>query len=358
MEQISNSEKKPINELDFGDEDESSSGSEIKINYVARTIFMDEDEESDDDETLPKKITAKQIVISTVEPIIGDRCMTEYIFPDANNYSFKSWQQCFPDNKIILQKLIFNPGWNNFFNIIGKKPYFKKMENILSDCLSKSNETMLPYAELVFNTFNVLAPKQISVVLIGQDPYPGAHKINNKIIPQAMGFSFSVPLNFPKPESLKNIYNNMLFYNHIRKIPDSGCLSSLVIQGCFMINAALTTCYNKKNVHKNIWKRFTDDLLAYINKNCENVVFLVWGKDAHMMCKFIDPNKHCIITSSHPSPLGFNKTFNGYAYGPIKNEKDRKEVTYPSFQTIDHFGRVNTYLKSVGKREIFWDLIN
>ena len=208
----------------------------------------------------------------------------------------------------------------------------------------------------MFNTFNVLSPKQIKVVIIGQDPYPGANKINGKLIPQAMGFSFSVPLNYPKPRSLEKIYENLLEFEHIKKIPNGGCLAPWILQGCFMINATLTTFYIKKNVHKNTWKFFTDDLLEYINSKCENIVFAVWGAQAHQLCQNIDPYKHHIITSSHPSPLGYDKTFSGFTYGKNKNPKER--VTYQPFKSTDHFGRINTYLKSVGKKEIMWDLIH
>ncbi|XWV25309.1 putative uracil-DNA glycosylase [Tupanvirus deep ocean] len=360
MEQISLDKRKPLNELDFGDEDENSE-SETENISTPRKIFMDEDEDSDDDDELPttKKQSLKQhFAVTNIEPIIGDRAIIEYLLPDANNYSFKTWNQCFPDKKIVLRSLVFNPAWNDFFNMVERKPYFKKMQSILSDCLAKSNETMLPHAELVFNAFNVLSPKDIRVVIIGQDPYPGANKINGKLIPQATGFCFSAPLNYPTPDSLKNIYENMHMFGHIQNKPTSGCLSAWVLQGCFMINASLTTLYTKKNVHKNVWKNFTDDLLSYINKNYEKIVFLVWGKDAHLLCKYIDPYKHHIITSSHPSPLAYNKTFGGYSYGILKNERDRKDVTYPPFQTTDHFGRVNSYLKSIGKREIIWDLLD
>jgi len=308
--------------------------------------------------SVKKQAIKKQVILSYVEPVIGDRPTIEYILPDANNYSYKTWSRCFPDKKVVLRALVFNPAWNEFFSTIERKSYYKKMEKILSDFMEKSNETILPHAELVFNALNILSPEKISVFLIGQDPYPGANKINNKLIPQATGLCFSTPLNYPKPDSLKNIYGNLKMFGHIKKIPDSGCLSAWAIQGCFMINATLTTYYTKKNVHKSVWKSFTDDLIAYINNSCKNVVFLVWGKDAHIMCKYVDPYKHHIITSSHPSPLGFSKTFNGYSYGPLKNEKDRKEVTYPPFFTTDHFGRVNNYLKSVGKKEIVWDLID
>jgi len=259
---------------------------------------------------------------------------------------------------VKLRSLIFNPAWNDFFDTIERKPYYAGMERILSDYLTKTKEEIVPFAELVFNMFNILSPKQIKAVFIGQDPYPGINKINEKMIPEAMGVSFSVPLHYPKPPSLSNIYKNLLEFGHIKKIPESGCLSAWILQKCFMINASFTTFHCKKNAHRNTWKNFTDDLLAYINDNCINVVFVVWGKDAHILCQNIDPYKHQIITSSHPSPLGYDKTFKGFGYGKIKKQCDRKEVVYPPFKNTDHFGRINAYLASVGKSEIMWDMID
>lgn len=343
--------------MEENEESESESSGSENENNLPRNIFMD-DEEYKNDESLIKKNIKKKDISCNIKPIIGNRPTIEYILPNANNYSYKTWNQCFPNKKVILRSLIFNPAWYDFFDIIQNKPYYKKMEKILSDLLEKDNETILPYAELVFNAFNILSPKKIRVVIIGQDPYPGAEKISGKMIPQATGFCFSTPLNYPKPSSLRNIYNNLLTYGHVNKIPEWGCLSMWVVQGCFMINATLTTFYKKICVHKNIWKSFTDDLLSYIDEKCKNVVFLVWGKEAHMMCKYIDPYKHHIITSSHPSPLACDKTFNGYSYGSLKNERDRKEVTYQSFSSIDHFGRVNNYLKTIGQKEIIWNLID
>lgn len=383
---VFSTEKKPLNELDFGSDndghssdndpsrnDDHSSGEVSRSSdnsgsdntpMPPRKKFMDEDEESDDDEIiLTKKVIDKsgksdKSDKSNILPIIGDRPITDYIFADVGDYSFKSWEQCFPDKKVTLRSLVFNPAWDEFFDMVEKKPYYKGMERILSDYLSKSKETIVPHAELVFNAFNILSPNKIKVVIVGQDPYPGMNKINGKLIPQAMGFSFSVPLNYPKPPSLENIYKNLLEFNHVVKMPTSGCLSSWILQGCFMINAAFTTFYTKKEAHKNTWKNFTDDLLEYINNKCKNVVFVVWGKSAHVLCKNIDPYKHHIITTSHPSPLGFDKTFSGTTYGKFKNPRDRKDVTYPSFKSIDHFGRINNYLKTINSNPILWDLVN
>lgn len=362
-------EKKPMNELDFGsDSDEEVKEETEKEEVINKSVkkvvpkkkFMDEDEESDDDTNTNVKTVQPKIInkVKKNHSIIGDKPLTDYIFANVDHYSFKTWQQCFPDNQVNLRSLIFNPGWNEFFDIVEKRPYYKGMERILSNIITKNQETIIPHAELVFNAFNILSPKQIKIVIIGQDPYPSATKINGKLIPEAMGVSFSVPLNYAKPMSLANIYKNLLDFKHIEKIPTTGCLAPWILQGCFMINAALTTVFTKKNAHKEIWKNFTNDLLAYLDSKCKNIVFDIWGKDAHLLCQNIDPIKHHIITSSHPSPLGCNQIFSGVTYGKGKNYKDKKKVVYPSFITTDHFGRINSYLKSVNKREIFWDLIN
>ena len=263
----------------------------------------------------------------------------------------------FPDKKVNLRSLIFNPAWYEFFDMIEKKPYYKRMEEIFSEYLVKNKYAIIPYPELVFNAMNILSPNKIKCVFIGQDPYPTVNKINGRWIPEAMGCCFSVPLGYPKPKSLENIYKNLLDFRHIKEIPSTGCLAGWILQGCLMINASLTTFAGKKNAHKNVWKNFTNDLLAYINSKCNNVVFVVWGKDAHLLCLNIDPMKHHIITSSHPSPLGFDKTFSGFIYGAL-NPSKRKNVVYKPFKTIDHFGGINEYLRSVNKGEIMWDLFD
>lgn len=336
-----------------------------KSKFEESNIDLDEDDLTgetliveymdDDDEKSPSM--PKVIAITGFAPAIGERPFADYVFADANNYNFKTWKKFFPDKKVQLRSLIFNPLWNDFFDSVERKPYFKTMEKIFSGYLL-NKESIVPYPELVFNAFNILSPKKIKTIIIGQDPYPGVNTVNDKLVPQAMGFSFSAPLNSPKPESLKNIYDNLLQYGHIKKIPQTGCLATWILQGCFMINASFTTFHTKRNAHKETWKQFTNDLISYINKNLENVVFVIWGKDAYELCKNVDPYRHHIITSSHPSPLAYYKTFEGFVYGPVKSEANRKRVTYPAFKTTNHFGKINEYLRSVKKNEIIWDMFN
>lgn len=328
----------PQNELDFESENESESESDTELE-------IEPDIEFDNQNTK----------LNSNNKLLSSKIVTDYLFANANDYHFKSWEKTFPDSQVKLRSLLLNPAWNQFFDIIQRKPYFKNMEKILSDYLKKKEHTILPHAELVFNSFNVLSPNKIKVVILGQDPYIGINKINNQGIPQAMGFSFSVPLNYPKPVSLTNIYQNLVDFGHAEKKPESGCLATWIMQGCFLINSAFTTFLGKSNAHKDLWMEFTKDLLKYLNDKCNHLVFLAWGGNAHRLCLLIDPEKHRIITSSHPSSMqnAYMNQLSGLSYG-----KERKQVVYPSFKSLDHFGRTNEYLKSIGKTPIIWDLID
>lgn len=332
-----------MNELDFGNDDETIILENKKVNSKTNISKIEEESKS------KTNVVTKSVKI-TKRPIIN------YLFCDPNSYTFGNWKDVFPDNKIKLRNLVFNSRWNNFFDIVEKKSYFSNMEKILSGYLSKNTCPIYPLPELVFNSLNVIAPDRIKVVIIGQDPYINYENINGKDIPQAMGCSFSVPYNYPKPPSLTNIYQNLEDFGHVKKKPDGGCLAGWIMQGCLMLNASMTVFYKQSNSHKSVWQEFTKDLIKYINEKCDKVVFLAWGKDAHTLCLNVDPHKHCIITSSHPSPYAYTNSYTGFQYGlDIVN---RKSTTYPPFKSTDHFGRANEYLKNNGKKEIYWDLID
>lgn len=334
---MNTSQKIPANELDFdSDSEDKQSKQTKKKSQITKIASHNEKYNNCTNHTI------------SVAP---EKSITDYLFIDAVSYPFKTWDDFFP-KKINLRSLITNPSWNEFFDNMDKNNYIEGIENVLSNYVLHK-KIILPYPELVFDPFNKLGPNSIKVVIIGQDPYFNVNKINGKVIPQAMGHSFSVPKNFPKPPSLQNICQNLFDFGHVKKIPTNGCLSYWVAQGCFLINASLTTFFSQANAHKNLWSKITNELITYISTKYENIVFLVWGSFANFVCLNIDPTRHCIITSSHPSPLGCDKTFNGFPYG--KDESDRQKVTYPSFRSTDHFGRANAYLKQVNKTEIFWD---
>lgn len=275
---------------------------------------------------------------------IPNRHFLTYALVNVNSYTFDSWNNFFPDGKIKLSKLIFNSTWFDLF----KSPKMTKIIGILETKLSeelKNSKIMVPYPELVFNFMNMLDLDKIKVVIVGQDPYPG----NENGIPYSMGLSCSVPIGVPTPGSLKNIYNNLIKFKHMKSIPTGGCLTAWVLQGCFMLNAALTTFLSESNVHKKVWYDFTAGILDYINVKCESCIFVAWGADAFRSLERIDKNKHTIISSSHPSGYSYKSTF--------KTTKNSEVTVHSSFESTDHFGKINSYLKQNNKSPIIWNTI-
>jgi uracil-DNA glycosylase len=277
------------------------------------------------------------------------RVIPYYLFIYAKKYPFMNWKKCLKNGKIKLRSLLFNPDWDEFFDQIEHNKFFKSLETHLTKYIEEGR-IILPWAELVFNIFNILSPQQIRVVFIGQDPYADTEIIDNERIPQATGCSFSIPLGFPISASLRNIFKNLHHFGHIQKIPDHGCLAFWISQGCFMMNATLTTFYKKSNSHVTIWKDFTNNLIHYLNNKFQNLVFVAWGKNAHQLCLNIDLKRHHIITSSHPSPFSCVDPMSGITYTIPRNN-----VTYPSFQSNDHFGQINEYFKKFRRPPIYWD---
>ena len=160
-----------------------------------------------------------------------------------------------------------------------------------------------PKEEDIFTAFKVTPINEIKVVIVGQDPY---HQPN-----QAHGLCFSVLKPVPPPPSLKNIYKNLLWNEKINFTkPDHGNLISWAKQGVFLLNASLTVEDSKPNSHAKCgWQRFTDHVIEVINQQCSNVVFLLWGKPAQEKAKSVNPNKHLILKTTHPSPLSANQGF-------------------------------------------------
>lgn len=303
----------------------------------SKKVFFDESETESEEESA--------IITTTVKKNINVDSITlpfnNYLFVNIDEYKFKSWDNFFPDG-VDIYKLLFNPTWNNFFTDEKVISHVSKIESELGKIIkTNKKKKIVPPPELVFNIFNIVNLSDIKIIILGQDPYQ-----NDK---WATGFSFSIPLGVKSTSSLNNIYKNLVKYKHIETAPTTGCLTGWVLQGCLMLNSALTTFVDESNAHKKIWLDFTKELMIYINNNCDRCVFLSWGADAFKMCNDIDRNKHHVIASSHPSGFSYSNTFTSKLNG--------ESIICPSFESTDHFGLANKYLRKNKKKEIIWDLI-
>ena len=254
-----------------------------------------------------------------------------------------TWDIAAKDIKKLFNIRKWKAGWKQFIELNKNNEEFKTFyKNLKKEIARASSENIeiFPEPDNVFNIFMSCALEDIRVVILGQDCYikNPLIKIDGEFVrvTQAMGYSFSVPDHVAIPPSLHNIYKELDADPDVEfTIPKSGNLTRWVKEeGVFLLNCALTVESMKSNSHEHIWKPFSDLLIKYISDNTENVVFLLFGEFAKSKTKFIDKEKHCIITAGHPSPLNRTNPFVGSRV----------------------FSKTNIYLRSVDKKEINWNL--
>ncbi|MCM4158859.1 uracil-DNA glycosylase [Antarcticibacterium flavum] len=220
-------------------------------------------------------------------------------------------------------KVNIHPSWINELETEFKKPYFKDLIEFVKE--EYDQNTCFPDSDNIFEAFNRATFDRVKVVILGQDPYHGPG--------QAHGLCFSVLPNAKLPPSLKNIYKE-LETDLGKPIPATGNLEHWANQGVLMLNAILTVRAHEAGSHtKKGWEEFTDKVIEIISAKKENVVFLLWGGPAKKKGAKIDPSKHLILTSGHPSPLS---AIRGYWFGNR------------------HFSITNNYLVENGKEPIDW----
>ena len=214
--------------------------------------------------------------------------------------------------------------WENFAFNEQKKEYLLSIKLRLKEEL-KSGKTIYPPKKEIFKAFELTAPENTKVVILGQDPY---YNFN-----QANGLCFSVNKKQPLPPSLKNIFKELEDDLGIKNY-EHGDLSSWAKQGVLLMNTSLTVEKGKPGSHLKFgWEQLTDQVIRSFNKKMK-IVFVLWGKSAAKKKKFINEDKHFILEASHPSPLSCHKGFFG----------------------CNHFSRCNNFLKISGKEEINWQI--
>lgn len=216
---------------------------------------------------------------------------------------------------------MFHNSWDEILHDEMQKSYFKYIKDFVKE--ERLSKTIFPPARDLFNAFKLTDFKDIKVVILGQDPYHGEK--------EAMGLSFSVRRGVRTPPSLRNIFKEL---NDDLGIDRSDTdLSDWAKQGVFLLNTVLTVEKDKANSHKDIgWEIFTDYVIKQINNRLDNVVFILWGRQARDKKRMITNPNHYVIESAHPSPLS----------------------AYNGFFGSKPFSKANDYLKKHNKKEINW----
>jgi len=203
-----------------------------------------------------------------------------------------------------------------------EKTYFRTLTDFVKQ--EYATRTIYPKGNRIFNAFDKTPFDRIKVVILGQDPYhePG----------QAHGLCFSVNDGIELPPSLQNIYKEL---EDDLGIPPktSGNLERWAEQGVLLLNATLTVRAHQAGSHQQRgWEEFTDAVIHRVAEEKEHVVFILWGAYAQKKGAFIDPFKHLLLKSAHPSPLS----------------------SYRGFFGSKPFSKTNQYLIQTGQTPIQW----
>ncbi len=194
-----------------------------------------------------------------------------------------------------------DPSWQKVLQSQFDQPYFQHLATYVKG--EYKTHTVYPPGQFIFNAFNSCPFDQVKVVILGQDPYHGAG--------QANGLSFSVADGVPIPPSLQNIYKELKDDLAV-PIPKSGNLEKWARQGVLLLNATLTVRQNQAASHQSKgWEEFTDAVIKVLNEKKNHLVFILWGAYAQKKGAHIDPARHLIIQSPHPSPLSAHNGFFG-----------------------------------------------
>ena len=195
-------------------------------------------------------------------------------------------------------------------------PHIDEINEILATVIESE---LSPSRERVFRAFQYPLD-EIRVLILGQDPYPGAGV--------ADGLAFSSPQGNPIPASLRNIFKEYAD-DLALPLPSSPDLSPWMESGVLLLNRTLTTSIGERNAHAaRGWKNLTLVIAKALADR--DVVAILWGNDARELA----PLFRYVVESVHPSPLSARRGFFG----------------------SKPFTRSNKLLRQLGRQEINWQL--
>ncbi len=214
--------------------------------------------------------------------------------------------------------------WNPVLRGELAKPYWAQLQAFVA--AERDQHPVYPRQQDVFAALHLTPLSGTKVVVLGQDPYHGPG--------QAHGLAFSVQPGVPAPPSLRNIFKELHADLGIEP-PRDGYLEPWARQGVLLLNTTLTVRGGAAASHQGRgWETFTDEVIRAVGAKPERVVFVLWGAAARRKRSLVDPDRHVVLESAHPSPLSATNGFFG---------------SRP-------FSRANAALLEVGRQAVDWRL--
>jgi uracil-DNA glycosylase len=217
------------------------------------------------------------------------------------------------------------PSWKSRVGDYLLRPEMQALAQFLREEKARGKR-IYPPGPQIFAALDATPFEQAKVVILGQDPYHGSG--------QAHGLCFSVPPGVEVPPSLVNIFKEIERDLGIPR-PRNGYLMPWAKQGVLLLNAVLTVEAGLAGSHQGKgWEGFTDRIVETLDRECDGLVFMLWGSYAQAKGRIIDARRHCVLRAPHPSPLSAHRGFMG----------------------CGHFGATNRWLAGRGLAPIDWSL--
>jgi uracil-DNA glycosylase len=226
-------------------------------------------------------------------------------------------------NSVLAEHIAqLSPAWQPVFQETQVAQAIASLSSMLADRLHAGAQI---YPSAPFSALMDIAPSEVRVVILGQDPYHGPG--------QAQGLAFSVPDGMKRPPSLRNIFKEI-------GIPLSQAESDLtrwVRQGVFLLNTVLTVEDGSPASHaKKGWEVVTDALIRHVANQPQPKVFMLWGAHAQQKQALIPTTaNHLVLMANHPSPLSASRP-------PLP------------FLGCGHFEQANLWLQVQGHSPVSW----
>lgn len=188
------------------------------------------------------------------------------------------------------------PGWRAITDPFIESPTGKSLAQFVD---ARLRDGAVIYPAHVFRALELTAPRDVRVVILGQDPYHGAG--------QAQGLAFSVTAGHKLPPSLRNILAEVRADTGAASVCETamtGDLSPWAEQGVLLLNSVLSVEDGQPHSHGNRgWEVLTDALFAHVAGGSSPVVFMLWGAAAQRKRYLVDESRHRLLMANHPSPL-------------------------------------------------------
>lgn len=193
-----------------------------------------------------------------------------------------------------------------------------------------ADNNICPSRSNMFSSLAGVAPDEVRLVFVGQDPYPSREN--------ATGRAFEVPRTIEPedfPPTLKSIFRE--YQNDLSLPPPSvGDLSRWVQQGVLLWNS-IPSCRAHASMSHD-WREYdalTTEVLSVASQ--QGCVFVFFGAVSKRYVGAVDQSVSRVIETAHPSPRGSIRARNPFVGSRI-------------------FSRTNQLLRELGKEPIDWKL--